>query len=161
MVSLINQKEKKRFIKFALVGVSGTIVDFGVFNILTIFFNHMGINKIFIFEAVIFASILSFIIAVFNNYYWNRNWTYPESKQFSHTDQLIKFGTVSLVGLLIRTPLFAWIREPVIDIVSASLTYNFFMSPEVLGQNIALGLVIVIVLFWNYFINRIWTYRKI
>ena len=104
MPALINKKENKRFIKFALVGISGTVVDFGVFNILTTLFNMAGIFSIFSVEAVILSSVLSFIIAVFNNYHWNRNWTYPESKQFTHSDQLFKFGTVSVIGLIIRTP---------------------------------------------------------
>jgi len=161
MVSFINQKEKKRFIKFALVGISGTIVDFGVFNILRILFQKAELSSIFSIDTVIISSILSFILAVFNNYYWNRNWTYPESKQFAHSDQLLKFGTVSVFGLLIRTPLFSWIREPITSVVSGLRNDGFSISAEVVGQNIALGLVIIVVLFWNYFINRLWTYKNI
>ena len=156
-----NPKEKKRFIKFALVGISGTIVDFGVFNILTGLFNLAGVFSFFSVEAVIIASVLSFIIAVFNNYYWNRIWTYPESRQFSHTDQLFKFGTVSVAGLVIRTPLFAWIKEPLTNKISSLIGDNFILSAEIVGQNASLASVIVVVLFWNYFINRFWTYKDI
>jgi putative flippase GtrA len=161
MSAFINHKENKRFIKFALVGISGTVVDFSVFNILNTLFNLTGIISIFSVETVIISSVLSFIIAVINNYHWNRNWTYPESKQFSHTDQLFKFGTVSLIGLIIRTPMFAWIREPLTNNIVDLIGDNFFLSPEILGQNVALAAVIVVVLFWNYFINRIWTYKNI
>lgn len=161
MSAFINQKENKRFIKFALVGISGTVVDFSVFNLLNSLFNLTGIISIFSVETVIISSVLSFIIAVINNYHWNRNWTYPESKQFSHTDQLFKFGTVSLIGLIIRTPMFAWIREPLTNNIVDLIGDNFFLSPEILGQNVALAAVIVVVLFWNYFINRIWTYKNI
>jgi putative flippase GtrA len=161
MSAFINHKENKRFIKFALVGISGTVVDFSVFNLLNSLFNLTGIISIFSVETVIISSVLSFIIAVINNYHWNRNWTYPESKQFSHTDQLFKFGTVSLIGLIIRTPMFAWIREPLTNNFVDLIGDNFFLSPEILGQNVALAAVIVVVLFWNYFINRIWTYKNI
>jgi len=156
-----NIKEKKRFIKFAIVGISGTIVDFGIFNILTSLFSLAGVSSIFSIEAVIISSVLSFIIAVFNNYYWNRNWTYPESRQFSHTDQLFKFGTVSVIGLIIRTPLFAWIKEPLTNSITSLIGENFFLPVKIVGQNAALTTVILVVLFWNYFINRIWTYKDI
>jgi len=161
MPALIKQKENKRFIKFALVGISGTVVDFGVFNILTTLFNMAGIFSVFSVEAVIISSVLSFIIAVFNNYHWNRNWTYPESKRLAHSDQLLKFGTVSLIGLIIRTPMFAWIREPLTNFTAGLIGETFFLPPEIVGQNIALATVIVVVLFWNYFINRMWTYKNL
>lgn len=152
--------EKIRFIKFAIVGISGTIVDFGIFNLLILFFNQDIIHAES-FDYVLISSMISFIVAVFNNYYWNRQWTYPESKEFSHKEQFIKFGTVSVLGLLIRTPLFAYIKNPIIGLTEGFLLVNSSFSSETVGNNFALALVVIIVLFWNYFINRFWTYRKI
>jgi putative flippase GtrA len=31
----------------------------------------------------------------------------------------------------------------------------------VLGENLALATVVIIVLFWNFFINRYWTYNDV
>ena len=161
MTSISAKKEHIRFLKFAIVGISGTVVDFGIFNLLAYLFNYSAfINSIKI-DSVLLASMISFIVAVFNNYYWNRNWTYPESKEFSHKDQLFKFGVVSVLGLVIRTPLFALIKEPIITYSIEIIKQSFLISPEIVGQNIALVIVVLIVLFWNYFINRFWTYRHI
>lgn len=143
--------DRKRFFRFAVVGVSGTIVDFSIFNLLTII---VGL-------PVIPSSIISFLVAVVNNFIWNRKWTYPESKEKQLTEQLSKFSTVSLLGLLIRTPLFALIENPLINIATGVFGLKLFIKPEVIGHNIALATVIVIVLFWNYFINRLWTYKDI
>ena len=156
-----NHKENTRFIKFALVGISGTFVDFGFFNLFIYLFRLLDFNGFFALDAVVIASVFSFVIAVFNNYYWNRNWTYPESKQYSHVDQFLKFSTVSVIGLLIRTPLFAWVKAPVTQWVSEMIGGHFIISSITIGQNIALAAVIVIVLFWNYFANRFWTYKRI
>ena len=150
MNAFISTIKNERFLKFAVVGISGTIVDFAIFNILSI-----GIRL-----SPIIASIISFIIAVFNNYYWNRNWTYPESKSDSSYTQLMKFFIVSIIGLGIRTILFRIIENPLIHF--AELTFpNFFISTDVIGHNLALALLILVVLFWNYFANRLWTYRGI
>jgi len=146
-----SKNSNQRFIKFALVGVSGTVVDFGFFNLFSILFGL----------PVILSSILSFSIAVFNNFYWNRVWTYPESKNASLADQLTKFGIVSVLGLIIRTPLFALIENPVIQIAQKLLSSTFPINPVIIGHNFALAAVIIVVLFWNYFINRIWTYKNI
>ncbi|NMC45455.1 MAG: GtrA family protein [Chloroflexi bacterium] len=141
----------KRFIKFALVGLSGTIVDFSIFNLCI---------SIFHIEPVI-ASVCSFSIAVVNNFVWNRLWTYPESKDIPFMPQLIKFGIISVIGLIIRTPLFAALENPLILALEKSIAPDFFLSAQTIGHNVALAIAIVVVLFWNYFANRFWTYKGI
>jgi putative flippase GtrA len=143
--------DQKRFIRFAVVGVSGTIIDFSIFNLLTVL---VGL-------PVIPSSVASFLIAVINNFIWNRQWTYPESKEKPLADQLLKFSIVSVLGLLIRTPLFALIEGPLILLVIKLFNQQLLIKPEIIGHNLALAMVIVVVLFWNYFINRIWTYKDI
>lgn len=142
--------ERNRFTKFAIVGFSGTLVDFGIFNLLSSFLNLPTVP----------SSVASFIVAVFNNFYWNRQWTYPESKEFELSQQFGKFALVSVAGLLIRTPMFSIIEKPLIDL-SETYFANLPFTPEVIGHNIALGIVIIIVLFWNYFANKVWTYKGI
>jgi len=146
----INDLERKRFIKFALVGISGTIIDFGIFN-LFLFFKFS--SK--------FAYTISFVVAVFNNFFWNRNWTYPESKIHPVKTQLIKFSTVSVAGFLIRTNLYKLIELPSIKLTESLLTENIFLSSELIGKNISLAFVIIVVLLWNYFANRLLTYKDI
>jgi len=146
----ISKIERERFLKFAFVGISGTVIDFGIFNLLL----HIQFNSII-------ASTISFIVAVFNNFYWNRNWTYPESKIDPITPQLIKFSSVSLAGLLIRTILYKIIEQPSINFAEGMLRGNILFSSDVVGKNISLAFVIIIVLFWNYLANRFWTYKNI
>ncbi len=146
----INSLERRRFIKFALVGISGTIIDFGIFNLLLFF--KFSSN---------FSYTISFIVAVLNNFYWNRNWTYPESKIRPIKTQLIKFSTVSVAGFLIRTSLYKFIEQPSIKFAEEILIESFLFSAEVFGKNISLACVIIVVLLWNYFANRLLTYKDI
>lgn len=143
--------DRKRFFRFALVGISGTIVDFSIFYLLT---RLIGLPKNQ-------SSNISFVIAVINNFIWNRNWTYPESKLKNFPEQLFKFTIVSVVGLIIRNKIFPLIDKPLIDLSTSLFGQHFFIKPELTGDIIALGIVILIVLFWNYFINRLWTYKDI
>ena len=145
---LKNTYERSRFIKFALVGVSGTIVDFLFFNL----FIWLGF-------ASIIASMFSFIIAVFNNFFWNRIWTYPESRELPIIAQFGKFSVVSVIGLAIRTTILLLIESPLIGAISLLIPADFVIAPELIGKNTSLAVVIVIVLFWNYFGNKLWTYR--
>ena len=141
---------KERFLKFALVGASGTVVDFAIFNL---FSSLIGL-------ATIPSSVISFIVALFNNFFWNRHWTYPESKQFSLSDQLGKFAMVSVAGLIIRTFIFSAIENQIIQF-SEQILPNSPVTPEIIGHNLTLAAVIIVVLFWNYFANKFWTYKGI
>ena len=64
---ITNRKEQKRFVKFALVGALGAVIDFGVMNLLSHFTNM----------SLVYAGTISFICAVISNFIWNRLWKYP------------------------------------------------------------------------------------
>jgi type IV secretory pathway VirB2 component (pilin) len=76
-----------------------------------------------------------------------------------------------VVGLLIRTPVFAFTEAPFVRLVAAAQTRLGGSTPQAgmlsrleastLGPNLALALAVVLVLFWNFAINRIWTYSDV
>ena len=145
--------ERTRFLKFAVVGTIGAIVDFSVFNILTKFLSV---------DAVL-ASVISFIVAILSNFTWNRFWTYPDSRTKPLSRQLTEFGIVNILGAGIRTPVFALLKGPLqsLYIKLPFLQIFPFMTPEFLGNNTALAIAVVLVMFWNFFINRYWTYNDV
>ncbi len=147
---LKNTKERTRFIRFAIVGISGAVVDFGVLNLLTLVF------KI----GFVPASVISFIAAVLNNFLWNRFWTYPDSRSKSITKQLVQFALINIIGLIIRTPLLAFLEKQLIPLFNKLLP-DFLLYPMVLGHNIALAIAILVVMLWNYIANRYWTFNDV
>lgn len=150
MSFLVDKQERIRFLKFSFVGVTGTIVDFGVMNLFSLVFNL----------PLIWAQAISFIAAVFNNFLWNRYWTYPESRSKGASKQLIQFGLINVIGILVRTPLISWLNHFILNILNSA---NIALPVEnfVLSQNMALAVSIVIILFWNFFANRYWTYNNV
>lgn len=148
MSLLTDHNERIKFFRFAIVGTLGSIVDFGIFNLLATFLK----------VPAIIASVVSFSLAVVNNFIWNRYWTYPETRKVPVAKQLTQFALVSVAGLGIRTPLFAIIEKPLISLAEKWIPN--ILTPTIVGHNVALALVILVVLVWNYFVNRKWTFRK-
>jgi len=136
-----NKGEFKRFLKFAIVGTIGAVVDFGVLNLLVLGFN----------VPKEFANIFSVMCAIISNFTWNRLWTFPESRERPLHTQFGNFALVNAVGLLIN------------QVVFLGTDALFFDSrfPHPLDYNLAKGTAIIVVLFWNFFVNRRTTYKGI
>ena len=149
---LTDPRERTRFIRFAIVGTIGAGVDFATFNLF---------SSVFHFHHVV-ASILSFSCAILSNFTWNRYWTYPDSRSKPITRQLITFSIVNIMGLAIRTPLFALLSSP-LAVLFIKIDYSWIstISAEVLGHNAALAFAILVVMMWNYFVNRYWTFNDV
>lgn len=151
-MSVKNRKlEISRFFRFAVVGTIGAVVDFAVFNLLSAV---VGIS------AVV-SSVFSFSLAVVSNFLWNRFWTYPDSRSKPVRRQLSQFAAISIIGLLIRTPLFAWMEKILVQFFSGILANSGFLTPTFAGHNLALAIAIVVVMLWNFIANRLWTYNDI
>jgi putative flippase GtrA len=157
-----NRNEFKRFTKFLVVGVTGFIVDFGIFNLLLRALNF----------PPVLAQAISFTSAAINNFIWNRYWTYPDSRSKPLLRQFGMFFVLSVIGLLIRTPIFALFSGPMVALVEAMqsgvfaglinfVTGTLHISIEQLGLNLALAVAVLVVLFWNFFSNRFITYSDV
>lgn len=147
---LKNSKERGRFLRFTVVGTIGAVVDFGTFNLMIGVFGVLPV----------IANIISFSVAVVSNFIWNRYWTYPDSRSKPIQRQLLEFFIVNAVGVLIRTPIFAVLENPLVGFFT-DLQVNLPFQSEFLGHNFSLGIAMVVVLFWNFFINRFWTYADV
>ncbi len=147
-----NQKEFKRFVKFGVVGAIGFIVDFGTFNLLT---GWLGVWNVA-------AQTLSFAAAVVSNFLWNRFWIYPDSRSKPLGHQVTQFVVVSVVGWLVRTPIFTAVVNPYTGLTrSTGIAALLGVPAETLGNNLALASAVLVVLFWNFFVNRFWTYNDV
>jgi putative flippase GtrA len=147
---LTNSKERSRFLRFALVGLIGALIDFGVMNLLS-HFTAM---------PLVYAGTISFICAVISNFTWNRFWTYPESRSRPLLSQLGMFFLVNAAGVAIRLPILHFVEPPLLTAFENAAHLNA-ASAEFLARNSTLALAVGIVMLWNFFINRHWTYNDI
>lgn len=150
-----NRKEVVRFLKFSVIGTIGAVVDFG-----TLYLLHIVVGL-----PIVLANTCSFTAAVISNFTWNRYWTYPDSRSKPICTQLVQFFIVNIAGWGINTGILVLLRYPCVALVgTATRSLALTLTPEVLyklGYNLAKAIATGVVLFWNFFVNRFWTYSDV
>lgn len=162
-------KEVERFLKFAVVGTVGAIIDSG-----TLFILQATILPPTLKDPdwnVAIASTIAFVAAILSNYFWNRHWTYPDSRSRSWRRQMGQFAVISVVGWVVRT---IWITTahdplghalmPVLLPVIQVFRAGYVPSPTgeaKLGSMAAWFIGVIVVMIWNFFANRYWTYNDV
>ncbi|HRF50616.1 MAG TPA: GtrA family protein [Anaerolineales bacterium] len=165
--------ERKRFIKFLIVGAVGFVVDFGGFNL----FHALGLGRTLaglippglpqVFDLATHPEIieqsLSFICAVLSNFAWNYFWIYPEARSANQAKKITKFFIVSVAGLFIGVPVFTvalslW--QPTVETLGLQALLPAGLKLNVAG-NLALMTRVGTLMLWNFFVNRYWTYRDV
>ncbi len=151
MIAIMNSPvERTRFLKFMAVGAFGAVIDFGIANLLSHFFNM----------PLVYAGTISFTCAVISNFIWNRYWTYPESRSRRLAHQLGMFFLVNLAGVAIRIPILHYVEPLLLDVLKSSVPHGP-ITAEFIARNLTLALAVGIVMLWNFFINRYWTYNDV
>jgi putative flippase GtrA len=117
---------------------------------------------------VALATGAAFTAAVTSNFIWNRYWTYPDSRTRPIQRQLFQFFVVNTIGLMFRLwfvrSLFGPLGDSGVDSLQAlGLAGEGFTAAATsqLGTNIAQFFAVWIVMLWNYFVNRYWTYNDV
>jgi putative flippase GtrA len=159
-------KEVERFLKFAVVGAIGAVVDFGTLFVLQA--TVLPPSSTFM---VALATTIAFLAAIVSNFTWNRLWTYPDSRSRSVRRQLAMFTFISVIGWLGRTtwislayqPLGTFLMPHLLPLIHlARPTYMPSDHAEAkLGTFAAMIVGVIVVMFWNFLANRLWTYNDI
>jgi putative flippase GtrA len=151
------RQELVRFLKFCVVGTIGTAIDFGVLNLL---YNVLGFHQVL-------SNVVSVSAATISNYTWSRFWVYPETRHQHGARKFGQFVVVSVVALGLNTTIL-WITDH--WFLGASGLLGGLVAPVaawlaiehgVLSSNAAKVVATGIVLFWNFFANRMWTFGDV
>lgn len=152
-----NQREITRFLKFSIVGTLGAVIDFGTLNLLV---QLAGCPKVV-------ANTISFTVAVISNFIWNRLWVYPETRGEPLKGQFAQFFLVNVAGLVLNTAIFygsdRWLlgEAGLFAGPTVALASSIGMSHFDFAYNGAKVLATALVLFWNFYANRIWTFGHV
>jgi dolichol-phosphate mannosyltransferase len=123
------RKNWEQLAKFCLVGVSGYAVNLAVYTVLL---DAAGLHYIS-------AAVGSFLVAVTNNYLWNRLWTF-RAERGGVAYQGMRFLIVSTVALL------------------ANLAVLHVLVTVGLGEVVAQAIAIVLVTPVNFVGNKLWSF---
>lgn len=131
----IRFRNSRTLIKFAMVGLTGVVVNLTVFTSLLM----LGVNKYLASPIAIQVSIITNFLA---NNYWTFRW-----RRTTDTLQIkgLKFNVVSLLALLISYVTFL--------AVSAIFPHLAPQVPQLIG--------IVPAMIFNYWVNSYWTFRHV
>jgi dolichol-phosphate mannosyltransferase len=131
----IRFQASKTFIKFGLVGLTGVVVNLGVFTLLL----GMGVNKYI-------ASPVAIEVSILTNFLLNNYWTFRWRTTMDRVRiKGLKFNAVSLIALGISFSTFAVLS---------------MLFPRVLPQvHQMIGIVPAMLV--NYFLNSYWTFRHV
>lgn len=159
------QRVIEHFLRFAVVGITGAVIDLGLVFIL----QQTVLPPTRELDAGI-ASAIAATCAVLSNFFWTRYWVYPESRGRSMRRQLAMFAVVSVVGLAFR---FFWVMatafpigamitpvlEPVIHAISGEFIINQHTEARI-GTVVSQLVAMVVVMLWNFYANRHWTFNR-
>ena len=120
-----------RFIKFGMVGVINTLINWIIFFIL----NALGMYYIL-------ANIIAYILGTVNSYLWNTLWVF-KYKDKASTETTIKFIILNLIGLGLNTG----ILYVLVDLCNLN---------KFIGLVITTGIVMII----NYVVNKLLVFSK-
>ena len=127
----IKNNDLIKLIRFSIVGVGNTLINWSIFLIL----NAFGVYYII-------SNIIAYIIATINSYIWNSLWVFKYG-QGLNINTSVRFFILNLVGLTVNTT----IMYILVDI----LNFNKF---------IALVIASVLVVMMNYTINKLWVFKE-
>jgi dolichol-phosphate mannosyltransferase len=116
--------------QFGAVGVSGYVINLLVFAALN---QGLDVNHLV-------AAIGAFCVAVTNNFWWNRHWTFDAAHGHAGF-QAARFFAVSLVGLGVNLAVLAIL----VDALGA---------PELPSQALAVAIAMPV----NFIGNKLWTF---
>ena len=136
----VQQKTLRQFVKFAIVGAINSGVDWGIFYPLKIFlpsiFTSLDIQTV---KQI--AKAISFIISAVSSYIMNRKWTF-HSTRADVGREAVKFLVVATGGFIINNA-------------------TFYLITARVGWRDIFGLIIATAAatFWNFILNKKWTFR--
>jgi hypothetical protein len=70
------------------------------------------------------------------------------------------FFAVNVAGIAIRIPILKFGEPPLLNFFQ-NLNLTASITPEFLARNCTLAIAVGIVMLWNFFVNRYWTYNDV
>jgi putative flippase GtrA len=153
----------KQGAKFGVVGISNTLIDFTLFNVITNVFN-VPLEKDFI------VKFFSGSVAMINSFYWNRTWTFKSKAGIGESGA--KFLTATLVSVYAIQPGMVRLFTTSPGVGFGDFWFHFGQAIGVVGlaphtltdqfvvKNVAFAMGVLASAVWNFTLYKLWAFRK-
>ncbi|MDB5052534.1 MAG: hypothetical protein JWM44_584 [Bacilli bacterium] len=121
-----------QFIKFNIVGLANTLLDYGVFTLLI----WLGL------ESIIMAQCISYGLGILNSYFLNKYWTFTQKDKIQ-PKQVVRFLTLNCCGLLLSLGLLTLFTD--------QLHYKVLLAKL---------LATIATMLFNFAGNKLWVFRE-
>lgn len=137
-----------QFLKFNVVGVLNTLVDFLVFQALNLLLGWTYI-----------AQVISYSCGIINSYLWNSNWTFKEQRTKSAKEMLLFLG-VNLVSLGVSLGVI-WLCKNVFGITDAWVSgwMPHWLAGFVQGDTVCKLIATACSIIVNYVGNKLFVFK--
>lgn len=132
----------RQFVKFCIVGASSFTIDYGV-SFLLHFYAGMNLQL---------AKTISFMLGVTNGFFWNNRWTFQNVGSRAAHEKYALFFAVNVVGWVLNLA----IVTAVVWAETGTLANQQPSKPIFLLATLIATFVVV---FWNFFANKHWTFK--
>jgi len=123
----------RQFVKFGIVGASGTLINFAAYHALLHFQAQLW-----------WAYAIGFLLGGVNNYWWNRRWTFRSSGHAGK--EMAQFVSVSALALCVSEPVL-WLMDRVLPSEMHFRNSAAWLAATLAGMSI------------NFFVNKYWTFQ--
>ena len=135
----MNKKLLKQIIRFIVIGIGATIIDYfcaNLFSFILNFNNQLSIT-------------LAFIISVIFNYFLSKIWVFDFDKSKSALHHFVLFLSLSLAGVILNSLLF-----------ELAINYLFNFSNKILNFNAAKIFATFFVMVFNFITRKFFLERR-
>lgn len=156
IIHLLQVFDLKKFVKFGLIGVLNTLVDFAVFYVMDRWVIGEGPTLVLLGTAVVTGPYLSnaiaYVVANIHSFVWNKLWTFEKRDRVTGGEAARYLATSAGYVLISTVSLAVCIRI-------LSLPALAPLVPEGYTNLLAKLPTACVTIFYNYLMNRFWVFK--
>lgn len=156
LVYLLRVFDLKRFVKFGLIGVLNTLVDFCVFYVMDRWVIREGPTLVLLGAAIVtgpyISNAIAYVVANVHSFVWNKLWTFEKRDRVTK-GEAVRYLLTSVGYVLISTVSLA------VCIRVLSLPLLAPLVPEGWTNLLAKLPTACVTIFYNYLMNKFWVFK--
>lgn len=156
LVYLLRVFDLKRFVKFGLIGVLNTLVDFCVFYVMDRWVIREGPTLVLLGAAIVtgpyISNAIAYVVANVHSFVWNKLWTFEKRDRVTRSEA-VRYLLTSAGYVLISTVSLA------VCIRVLSLPLLAPLVPEGWTNLLAKLPTACVTIFYNYLMNKFWVFK--
>lgn len=156
LIRLIRIFDPKKFLKFGLIGVLNTLVDFAVFYAMDRWVIGRGPTLVLLGTAAAIGPYLSnaiaYVAANIHSFVWNKLWTFEKRGRVTGGEALRYLATSAGYLLISTVSLAVFIRVLSLPLLAP-------LVPEGWTNLLAKLPTACVTIFYNYLMNKFWVFK--